>query len=347
MTFDPIDFLERAVAIPSNEEVGPMRELLCETLTECGVEPHVDRSGNTLASRGEGSPHVLLNTHIDTVSPHVSFEREDSVIRGRGSCDAKGPLAALLSAFLEAEPGGRLTLAVTPDEETISTGADALSLDFDSCIVGEPTGLDACTAAKGRFEGILTVSGESAHAAEPRSGSNAVSAAGRVLCALDGFDADAKAHPDLGGPTLTPTVIEGGTASNQVPSDCRITLDRRSVPPETADGFSALLSEFLESRVPEAETEFRFTERDTPFLEAFETPADSMIIDALLGAGAGEPRPFSAATEASYFAREAPTVIFGPGVLADEHGPVAHGDREYVRVEEVKQAAGIVAEALS
>jgi acetylornithine deacetylase len=347
MSFDPIEFLERSVRIPSNREVGPMRELLCETLTEYGVEPRVDSAENTLASRGEGSPHVLLNTHIDTVSPHVPFEREDGVIRGRGSCDAKGPLAALLSAFLEAEPEGALTLAITPDEETLSTGANDLSLDFDSCIVGEPTGLDVCTAAKGRFEGILTVCGESAHAAEPCSGTNAISNAGRVLGALDGFDANAEPHPDLGGPTLTPTVIEGGTASNQVPSDCRITVDRRSVPPETAEGLAAALSTYLESQVPGAETEFQFTERETPFLEAFETPADSSIVAALVDAGAGEPRPFSAATEASYFAREAPTVIFGPGVLADNEGPVAHGKREYVRIEEVKQAAGIVTEALS
>lgn len=324
-----------------------MRELLCETFTEYGVEPRVDSAGNTLASRGKGSPHILLNTHIDTVSPHIPFERDGDLIRGRGACDAKGPLSALLAAFFESEPEGALTLAITPDEETLSTGANALSLDFDSCIVGEPTGLDVCTAAKGRFEGTLTVRGESAHAAEPLSGSNAVLNAGRVLGTLDGFDANAEPHPDLGGPTLTPTRIEGGTATNQVPDECRITLDRRSVPPETAEEFAAALSAHLGSRVPETETRFRFTERETPFLEAFETPADSPIVDALLDAGAGKPRPFSAASEASYFAREAPTVIFGPGVLADENGPVAHGDREYVRIGDVRRAAAIATEALS
>lgn len=344
MTFDPIDFLEDAVRIPSNEDVTEVRGLLCETLAARGVEPMVDGAGNVLASRGEGSPHLLLNTHIDTVSPHVPFERDGDVIRGRGACDAKGPLAAMLSAFLGAESAGKVTLAVTPDEETFSTGAAALSLDFDHCVVGEPTGLDVCTAARGRFEGTITVDGENAHAAKPLSGANAVSAAGRVLDAIEGFDAGVEPHPQLGGPTLTPTTIEGGTATNQVPGECRITVDRRSVPPETAAGFAEALAAHLSG--VNADAEFRFTERETPFLEAFETSPDSDLVAALRAAGAGEVRPFTAATEASYFAEQAPTVVFGPGVLADESGAVAHADREYVRVEAVEHAAAILERTL-
>lgn len=345
--FDPIDFLEKAVEIPSDEGVGEMREFLSETLADHGVEPRIDGAGNVIASRGEGSPHTLLNTHIDTVSPHIPFERDGEAIRGRGSCDAKGPLAAMLAAFLACEPEGRVTLAITPDEETLSRGAYALSLVFDRCIVGEPTNLDVCTAAKGRFQGTLSVRGENAHAAEPETGHNAVTDAGRVLLALEGFDADAEAHPQLGRPTLTPTLIEGGSATNQVPADCRITLDRRSVPPETTESFAEALAAHLEERVPGVEADFRFTERETPFLEAFETEPDESVAEALQTAGAGEVRPFTAATEASYFANEAPTVVFGPGVLADAEGAVAHGDREYVRVEQVRRAGEVLGDALA
>jgi acetylornithine deacetylase len=348
--FDPIAFLDRSVRIPSHEDVTEMRELFCETLREHGVEPTVDDAGNVVATRGTGDPNLLLNTHVDTVSPHVPYEREEGVIRGRGACDAKGPLAALLAAFLAAGPSGRVTLAVTPDEETLSTGAHALSrsssIEFDACIVGEPTALDVCNAAKGRFEGTLTVGGENAHAAQPREGENAIRDAGRVIAALEEFDDDREPHPDLGAPTLTPTVIEGGSATNQVPAACRITLDRRSVPPETAEGFAEALSAHLYSRVPNVDAEFRFTQRETPFLEAFETSRDERVVEALLGAGAGAVRPFTAATEASYFATEAPTVVFGPGVLADERGAVAHGDREYVRTDEVERAASILERAV-
>lgn len=358
--FDTLSFLETAVETPSHEDVEPMRTFLCETLSEHGIESTVDESGNVLASRATekpDGPHTVLNTHLDTVTPHVHAERENDMLHGRGACDAKGPLAAMVAAFLDCNPEqGRLTLAVTPDEETYSTGAAALvpTLDLDeergdAVIVGEPTGLDICTAAKGRFEGAVTVAGESAHAAEPHTGENAISMAAPVIEALmeyDGRPDGLSAHPELGAPTLTPTVVEGGEATNQVPAACRVVVDRRSVPPETAAGFESAFENYLHERVAGGAVEFQLTERETPFLEAFETPADSRVVRVLRDVG-GEVRPFTAATEASYFAREAPTVVFGPGTLTDEDGPVAHAEREYVRLSDVERAAEILDEALA
>ncbi len=63
-------------------------------------------------------------------------------------------------------------------------------------------------------------------------------------------------------------------------------------------------------------------------------------------AGAGDPRPFEAATEASYFASDAPTVVFGPGVISDEEGAVAHSQREYVDIPDVERAADILTATL-
>jgi len=361
--FDPVAFLDDAVRIPSHEDVTEMRTFLVETLAAHGVDPLVDDAGNTLATKGSGSPHVVLNTHIDTVSPHVPYDREDGVIHGRGACDAKGPLAAILAAFFAADPAaaGRLSLAVTPDEEVYSTGAAALDLtalpgvddDADYYVVGEPTGLDVCTAAKGRFEGTVLLSGRNAHAAEPETGVNAVAAAEGALAAIRTFDAARDPHPTLGPATLTPTVIEGGAATNQVPADCAITVDRRSVPPETADGFAAELERVVDDATPDAVgVAFAPTERPTPFLEAFATAAEEPVVRQLAAAAervtdgsAGVVRPFTAATEASYFA-PAPTVVFGPGVLADDDGPVAHADREYVRTAEVERAAAALTDAL-
>jgi acetylornithine deacetylase len=379
-TFDPVEFLDSAVPIASNEDVSEMRAFLLDTLEAHGIEATIDDAGNTLATRGTGSPHLVLNTHIDTVSPHVPYERDDERISGRGSCDAKGPLAALLAGFLGAElddgsgadsdrggddgSGGKLTLAVTPDEETLSTGAAALTsdavpgggtrLDGDAYVVGEPTGLDVCTAAKGRFQGTITLSGVAAHAAEPDSGVNAVAAAEQALAAIRSFDADREPHPALGPATLTPTVIDGGTATNQLAANCEIVVDRRSVPPETADGFRSSLAAHLREAVPEpVGVDFALTDRESPFLEAFATDQDDPLVDRLTKAAGeasatytasgrgGTVRPFTAATEASYFA-PAPTVVFGPGDLADEEGAVAHAEREYVRVDEVRAAAAAV-----
>ncbi|SFF98399.1 acetylornithine deacetylase [Halopelagius inordinatus] len=353
--FDPVDFLERAVPVASNDGVGEMRDLLVETLEDAGLDPDVDEAGNTVASKGADDPetHLVLNTHIDTVSPHVPFRRDGEVVRGRGSCDAKGPLSALLAAFLAVEPkaDARLTLAVTPDEEVLSTGAYALDVDGDAYVVGEPTNLDVCTAAKGRFQGTLTLSGVASHAAEPDSGVNAVFALEAALAAIRSFDDGREAHPSLGAATLTPTTVTGGESTNQVPAECRLVLDRRSVPPETATAFRDGLESAVRDAVPDdVGVSFDLTDRPTPFLEAFATDEDHELVSALAAAsrragGSGDVRPFTAATEASYFS-PAPVVVFGPGVLADEEGAVAHADREYVRVEDVRRAATAVTEAV-
>jgi len=399
--FDPVSFLEDAVRVPSHESVREMRELVVDRLDRHDADPEVVADGCILAEKWSpkpaAGPHLVLNTHLDTVTPHVPFERGRAraderggaassesdaadepdaadVIRGRGACDAKGPLAALLTGFLAADPDrGRLTLALTPDEEALSLGAAALTgrlpgtddrLDGDLFLVGEPTGLDACTAAKGRFQATVELSGTAAHAAE-FAGANAVAAAEDALAAVRTFDAGADAHPQLGPPKLTPTVIEGGTATNQVPADCAITVDRRSVPPESAEGFRSSLAEAVRSSLADAavargvDVAVALTDRESPFLEAFATDPDHELVEAV-AAGArnatdaaglptdcgGDVRPFGAATEASYFA-PAPTVVFGPGDLADESGAVAHAEREYVRVREVEAAAATVADAVT
>ncbi|GAB6878615.1 hypothetical protein JCM17823_08890 [Halorubrum gandharaense] len=395
--FDPVAFLADAVRVPSNEDVIDMRDLLLATLAEYGVDAEVVDGSCVVAEKTspnpEAGPHLVFNTHIDTVSPHIPFERgpceggecppadgaadSDStaateVIRGRGSCDAKGPLAALLAAFLRAEPErGRVTLAITPDEEVLSLGAaELLGLlpgsenrlsDADCVVVGEPTGLDVCTAAKGRFQGTLHLSGVAAHAAE-FAGVNAVAAAEDALCAVRTFDDDAETHPQLGDPKLTPTVIEGGESTNQVPADCELVLDRRSVPPETAEGFRSSLVDAVRGEVADGVgVEFALTDRESPFFEAFSTDTDHELVRTMANAasaavndrdapgvsadGGGDVRPFGAATEASYFA-PVPTVVFGPGDLADDAGAVAHAEREYVRVPAVEAAAAAVTRAV-
>jgi acetylornithine deacetylase len=352
-----------------------MRTLLVEELASHGVEATVDDAGNVLATRTgpndaddsggaeavgnaadatEAGPHVVLNTHIDTVPPHVEFRRRGDRIEGRGACDAKGPLAAFLAGFLAAPLSrGRLTLAITPDEETSSAGADALTFESppDFVLVGEPTELAVCNAARGRFQATAELRGENAHAASPTAGTNAIAALSPVLAALDTFgdrDDTPDPHPDLGDATLTPVTITGGTATNQVPADASFVVDRRTVPPERSEEFHSALADHLrDAAPPDTTVTVALADRETPFLEAFETPRDSPVVQALLNAGADAVRPFGAATEASYFADLAPTVVFGPGALADDTGAVAHADREYVSVPAVETAGDIVTRTLA
>ena len=358
--FDLVDFHADAVRTPSHEDVSEMRELLLETLRNAGLESEVDELGNVLATRESAAgtdadgPHIVLNTHIDTVAPHVPYERDGDVVRGRGACDAKGPLAALLAAFLRVEPAdGKLTLAITTDEETLMTGAaelqDALAPSADGFIVGEPTDLDVCIAARGQCEGTVTVAGESGHAAKVPAERNAVFGLSNVLEALRDYDDEAGPGADsvLGEPKVTATMLEGGEAPNRVPDACRLTFDRRSVPPETSDSFRADLETYLADRVPDAlEVSVGLVRPDTPFPKPFVTDADDRLVQTLRDASGGDVRPFGAATEAGFFATDAPTVVFGPGVLEDDEGGVAHAEREYVRLSDVEAAAEAIEETL-
>jgi acetylornithine deacetylase len=138
------------------------------------------------------------------------------------------------------------------------------------------------------------------------------------------------------------------------------------VPPETANEFRASLERHLREWIGEPfAVSVALAERETPFLGAFATDADAPPVDALAdaarvttdgGAGderagstaaGGDVRAFGAATESAYFAAVAPTVVFGPGDLADAAGAVAHAEREYVRVRDVRRAARALSTALS
>jgi len=328
-----------------------MREVLVEALAAEGHDPTIDEAGNVIATRGSAKSdqtHLVLNTHIDTVPPHVPYERDGDIVRGRGACDAKGPLTAFLDAFCTASiSSGQLTLAITPDEETSQFGGAHLgeTLTPDGHIVGEPTGLAVCTAARGNFGGLITLYGENAHASSPADGHNGISDVGPLLQALEEYDDQCGPgeHDVLGRPTLTPTRIEGGGPLNQVPDECTVSFDRRTVPPETIDGFLDSLTTYLTDVLPDTydfKVEAAYPESPDP--DAFATDMDVELFQTLAEASGGNIRPFEAATEASYFADTAPTVVFGPGVLADEHGPVAHADREYIHRSDITSAADAV-----
>ncbi|MFP4187961.1 MAG: M20/M25/M40 family metallo-hydrolase, partial [Halobacteriales archaeon] len=145
----------------------------------------------------------------------------------------------------------------------------------------------------------------------------------------------------LGESRLTVTRFEGGESPNQVPEEARITLDRRPVPPETESDFVALVEETL--RGVDCDYEVVLPEGPSPESAAFRTDENDEEVQRLRRcveqtAGSTELRPFGAACEASYIAPHSPVVVFGPGEI-DDGEPVAHSEREYVRVEEVRAAA--------
>jgi len=348
-----VPFLREAVAIDSTDDVGPMRRFLTETLEAADLPVTTDPMGTVCARRGpvDASTHLLLNTHLDTVPPHIPprWDPQTRTLHGRGSADAKGSLAAMVEAFCSARlrPDACVTLAVTTDEEVHSRGAAALEVGQTMAIVGEPTDLTLATAAKGRFVASVRLSGTAGHAATPTECVNPIEAVGPAVAAIHAMDADGPRDPLLGAAVATVTQVEGGGAANQVPAVTELTVDRRSIPPETADGFEQRLQRVVAAAVPSAvEVTTTLAARPTPFLTAFHTPPSAGVVQLLseaLQAADIEPTrtAFAAATEASYFA-ETPVVVFGPGRLADADGPIAHADREYIPTRAVETAAGVL-----
>ena len=132
---------------------------------------------NLLFSWGE--PHILFCTHLDTVPPYISPSVEDGVVRGRGTCDAKGQIFAMYEACLELERRGYdgFGLLLLAGEETGSFGAKAFRdahPGTEWVVVGEPTDNHMASAAKGTKSFEVTFSGEAFHSGYPQYGSSAI-----------------------------------------------------------------------------------------------------------------------------------------------------------------------------
>ncbi len=158
-------FLAELVATPSvSGSERAASEVFVRRATELGFEAHIDEVNNAIASRGpaDGPVHLMLLGHIDTVPGDIPVRVENGVLHGRGSVDAKGPLAAFLAAAARVElpEGVRLTVAGAVGEESAASPGARYLLDRhhpSACIIGEPSGWDGVTLG---YKGRLLVTAE-------------------------------------------------------------------------------------------------------------------------------------------------------------------------------------------
>jgi acetylornithine deacetylase len=356
MPRDPASILADLVRIESHDTVDGIRDHLVDTVENAHIH---EESGCVVARKGpeDGSPHLFLNSHMDVVPPHLPFREEDGVIHGRGACDAKGCLTTMIAAFERVDPtDGRVTLVVSPDEETYSEGFyDFLALEGDAgdlAINGEPTGLDVCDAARGSLKYIVELSGSAAHAGTRDSGRSAVSCAAEAVQRLESMDQ--MTHEYLGTTSQTVSWIEGGPVgelTSQVPESVRLFVNRWSVPPETPEEFLEKMEAELADL--ECEVDVRYPYRPNRFLESYRLEEGADVIEDLAAAvedttgEAPEVKPFSVAAESSFLQRYMPVAVFGPGRIADEEGPIAHSNREYLEVDELETAVDVLERYLS
>ncbi len=308
------------------------------------------------------SRRIILEAHMDTVSvqgmtiPPFDPRMDDGKIFGRGSCDTKAGLAAMMHAVasLAAEglqPPCEVWLAAVVDEEFSYRGVVKLCeglLDGSrpgcttlAALVAEPTSLRAVIASKGVLRWRILVRGKSAHSSKPQLGINAINHMARVILMLeeDHRRLAAREHPLLGPATCNVGVIHGGVQVNFVPDRCAIEIDRRLLPGERVEAVLAHYQGLLDALMAAHPTLDACMEPPLLTDEALSTAADSapaQLASSLLKEAGLDPIlcgvPFG--SDASKLSRAGvPSLIFGPGSIDQAHAAV-----EFVKIQEVETA---------
>ena len=281
-------------------------------------QPVVDDRVNVLAVVGAAEPEVVYSTHVDCVPPFFPSRVEGGVLYGRGACDAKGILAAQITALDRLREAGetRVGLLAVVGEEDGSPGARAanrLSNRSRYLINGEPTDNRLGAATKGAYRVRLSATGRAVHSAYPELGDSAVEKLLDALLALR--DLDLPVDPLLGATTYTVGVLSGGVAPNVVPPAAEADVNFRTVEP------AERVRERLEAALP----------RTVSIDDVMVVPP--VRLTTLPGF---ETAPFSFTTDIPFLTAWGKPLLVGPGSIH-----VAHTAEEHVRVDELAQSVDL------
>jgi acetylornithine deacetylase/succinyl-diaminopimelate desuccinylase-like protein len=357
-----LEGLFRGLGLPvERHTVAPLRDNIV-TRVEGDVPPE------------RGGKIVMLEAHQDTVPVEgMTVEPfrpkiENGRLYGRGSCDIKGGMAAMITAvarLAKEKPPGRPTvvMACTINEEHGFTGASHWAATYfgrppdsghgpellprvpDAAIVAEPTKLNVVVAHKGAARWRCSTRGVATHSSQPHMGDNAIYHMSRVLQALEQYSRDVvpklATHPLCGHPTLSVGLIWGGISVNTVPDICTIEVDRRVLPVEDAQVALDHCLDYIQSKLgPNApvvhEKPFMLTRGLLDKNNGALAERLGGVIRKHGGPGATIGVPFG--TDAPHFAATGcPTVVFGPGSIDQ-----AHTADEWIEIEQLRAAAEIV-----
>ena len=300
---------------------------------------------------------LMFEAHQDTVPVDgmtidpFAATIEGNRLYGRGACDIKGGMAAMLTTFariVREKPRGaaNIIMACTVDEEQTFLGVQELvkrGVKADGAVVAEPTQLNIVHAHKGVARWKLRTGGRSCHSSSPELGINAIYRMGKVLTVIERFAEElrgSRSDPLLGPPTISVGRIEGGSSVNTVPDKCQIEIDRRIIPGEKPQDTPRQLAEFLQAAGIDMPLEMTPLWINAPALSP--KGSEELVqrlgaaIDAVRGRHTVHPVPYG--TDASTIAHGGVSaVVFGPGNIAQ-----AHTCDEWVPLDELEQASEIL-----
>jgi acetylornithine deacetylase len=282
----------------------------------------VERRGANLwfETRGTG-PRILFLSHLDTVPPCDGWKQDPfrpawsgESLTGLGANDAKGCVAALVLAAQEARDtdGARAVFAFVAGEEVGGKGIREILPELgrlDAAVVGEPTGLEVCTAQRGMLVLRCAARGEAAHVAHAALGENAVHKAARDILKL--ADLRFEPHPLLGETRAQTTTIQGGRARNQVPDACEFFVDLRLTPNLDACALAERFARELESEVAIHSLRYQAVSTD---------PSEPVVVAALAASPAKAPKGSATASDWAFLSH-LPAVKAGPGDTHRSHRP--------------------------
>ena len=254
MAIDPLAFTRRLIDVPSPTEFeNAIGELLDQELTRLGFTTRrhdvTATRFNLYASTG-AAPRVILNSHIDTVPPWFISSEDDEHIYGRGACDTKGVIAAMVAAGerLLARGIREFAYLFVVGEETDSIGAKQANFAFadlgsEYVVVGEPTESTFARASKGALTCVVRFEGVAAHSAYPHLGDSAIN---RMVAAIAEINrADWGTHEVLGKATVNVGVVRGGEKPNIIPAlaECEMIFRLVTTPEEVQQQLADILAQ--------------------------------------------------------------------------------------------------------
>jgi acetylornithine deacetylase/succinyl-diaminopimelate desuccinylase family protein len=388
VTPDLIQLLRDLVTIPSINPMGDpnpgpgctetrLTDFLQGLLAKWGLpwqRVPVEPGRDNLIARLDGEPAVadggqllLFTAHQDTVpvggmtvEPFAAAISGDRLY-GRGACDVKGGMAAMLWALARLArerptPRPTLIMACTVNEEFGFSGAKSLAAMWDppggiiprvpdAALVAEPTGLDVVVAHKGVLRWRLHTHGRAAHSSRPEAGDNAIYRMARVVQSLERYHREVlgskEADPLCGPATLSVGTIRGGISVNVVPEHSTVEVDRRLMPDENPEEAYRQAIDYVAPRSATGDA----PQHDPPFLVARPlSHGRNRAVGERLAAVAAEVSGrcrqvgVSYATDAACFAAAGvPSVVFGPGSIEQ-----AHTADEWIALDQLDQAAEIL-----
>ena len=367
---DPVrlltDLIRCASVTPTEAGVFDVLEQALEPLGFAVTRLRFEGNGsypvdNLFATRGTSGPHLLFAGHTDVVPPgdrslwtHEPFGAEivGDLLYGRGAVDMKSGIAAFVAALAEAPRSGRVSLALTNDEEADGVNGTARILEwaaaqghgFDFAIVGEPsatarTGDSIKIGRRGSFNGKITVTGVQGHVAYPQKALNPLPVAAAIVTALSGKLDDGNEHFPPSNLEFT-SIDVGNTVTNVIPATAVLRFNVRYNDKWTPESLEAAVREVIGN----VEAGGAQISLDVPRVHSrsFLSPLSGAVetLAGVIAAQTGARPEYSTAggtSDARFIAQYCPVVELGLP------GPTMHKADEHVKLSDLRELTALYA----